>query len=235
MTSPIPTSIRLSMAETARPAIKPRHAASLLLADLGDPKGPRFLMGQRSGGHVFMAHRLVFPGGRVERGDAFSAPAQADRSDLETIKAELGTGTDDHRASAFVTCALRETREETGLVLEDGAFLTPIRYLARAITPPGQVRRFDTRFFLVGVDRERLRFSAADGELNDVGWFGTNDDAFERLHSITRSMMELARDRLRDDPQLALPHDIPCFRMRDGRRVVEYRTGCSWLRATGDA
>ena len=224
------------MAETARPAIKPRHAASLLLADLGDANGPRFLMGQRSGGHVFMAHRLVFPGGRVERGDvATDPPPQADGVDRKTIKAELGGSTDDRRASAFVTCALRETREETGLVLEDGAFLTQIRYLARAITPPGQVRRFDTRFFLVGVDRERLRFLAADGELNDVGWFGTNDDAFDRLHSITRTMMELARDWLLDDPALAENRDIPCFRMRHGRRIVEFTSGHSWQRATGDA
>lgn len=217
-----------------RPAIKPRKAASLLLADLSDDRAPRFLMGQRSGGHVFMAHKLVFPGGRVERSDANDPPAQTDRSDLETIKAELGDETADHRAGAFAHCALRETREETGLLLDDGALQTPIRYLARAITPPGQVRRFDTRFFLAGVRRDALRFSGADGELSHIGWFGLSDDT-DRLHSITRTMMELAQDWMRDDPALSRQRDIPCFRMRGGRRVVEYRTGHCWQRATGDA
>lgn len=220
---------------STRPPITPRHAASLLLADLAGKGGPRFLMGQRAGGHVFMADKRVFPGGRLERTDAADPPLlRTIQGDLDAIKAELGSGANNRRAGAFAHCALREAREETGLMLDDGALQTPIRYLARAITPPGQVRRFDTRFFLVGVDRSRLRFFDTDGELKHIGWFGLEDDP-DRLHSITRTMMELARDWLLDDPALTENRDIPCFRMRHGRRIVEFTSGHSWQRATGDA
>src|SRR5690606_18915148 len=70
------------------------------------------------------------------------------------------------RARAVALAAVRETFEETGLILgraapaatvagpwreyrQAGALpdLSVLSYIARAITPPGRSRRFDARFF----------------------------------------------------------------------------------------
>ena len=208
---------------TQRPALRPADAASLILADATGAE-PLFLMGRRSGGHVFMAHNRVFPGGRVERSDSHAqTPDALATTDMERLADELGGGRGrSRRAAAFGTCALRETREETGLVLADIALLTPIRYVARAITPPGQVRRYDTRFFLASVDRARLDFASTDGELAEIDWYPLPTDDDDAVHRITRVMMRLAHERLRADPALVSDAPVPCFRVRNGRRVVEY-------------
>lgn len=207
---------------SGRPHLRPRNAASLLLADLSDG-APAFLMGERSGGHVFMAHNRVFPGGRVEKADSgAAAPARITKGDLSRLRDELGIDASDGRATAFAACALRETGEETGLRLDDKALLTPLRYIARAITPPGQVRRYDTRFFLAVVDRGQVRFEGTDGELSAIGWYRADTDHGERLHAITAEVMRIATARLADDPPLATDPPVPCYRVRNGRRIIEY-------------
>lgn len=207
---------------TRHPALRPADAASLVLADLSAGE-PRFLMGRRSGGHVFMAHNRVFPGGRLERKDMLSAPPDGvPDGDVERLAKELGPRGGMRRALAFGVCALREAGEETGLRLDDAALRTPIRYIARAITPPGQVRRYDTRFFLASVDAQRLSFSSTDGELTEIGWQPMGDEADEALHPITITIMRAAAARLKSDPDLIADADVPCYRVRNGRRVVEY-------------
>ncbi|WP_424992179.1 NUDIX hydrolase [Oceaniradius stylonematis] len=207
---------------SGRPHLRPRNAASLLLADLSDG-APAFLMGERSGGHVFMAHNRVFPGGRVEKADShLPVPPVVPDADMAWLRNELGTGASDSRATAFAACAMRETGEETGLVLESRALLTPLRYIARAITPPGQVRRYDTRFFLAVVDRGQVRFDGTDGELSAIGWYRADTDHGERLHAITAEVMRIATARLADDPPLATDPPVPCYRVRNGRRIIEY-------------
>lgn len=207
---------------TQRPALRPADAASLILADMTG-KDPLFLMGRRSGGHVFMAHNRVFPGGRVERSDGYAqTPDALAAADMERLADELGGRGRSRRAAAFGTCALREAREETGLLLAGGALRTPIRYVARAITPPGQVRRYDTRFFLASVDRARLDYTSTDGELADIGWYPLPAEDDDAVHQITRVMMRLSHERLCADPALVSDAPVPCFRVRNGRRIVEY-------------
>ena len=202
--------------------MRPRDSASLLLADLSGA-APRFLMGRRAGGHVFMAHARVFPGGRLERGDGEAhMPARPHRADLARLADELGPGAGDRRAAAFAGCALRETREETGLALPPELFATPLRYIARAITPPGQARRYDTRFFLAIVDPQRARFGDADGELSDIGWYGAERADDGALHPITNAVMRIALARLDGDRRLDTHPPVPCYRVRDGRRTVEF-------------
>src|SRR5215510_15673136 len=46
-----------------------RDAATLILIDRSEPV-PKVLLGRRHGSHKFLPGRFVFPGGRVERGDA---------------------------------------------------------------------------------------------------------------------------------------------------------------------
>lgn len=62
--------------------------------------------------------------------------------------------------------AARETLEEAGLRLDpDG-----LRYLARWKTPPGQPRRFDTRFFVVAAPLDQE--ADCDGhETVECGWW----------------------------------------------------------------
>ena len=47
---------------------RPKDAATLILIRR-DAAKPRVLMGKRSGGHVFMPDKYVFPGGRVDPDD----------------------------------------------------------------------------------------------------------------------------------------------------------------------
>src|SRR5690606_9915461 len=142
------------------------------------------LMGRRAPGHVFMASKWVFPGGRIERGDFTAASA----NDLRpATAAALSREMPPRRARALALAAVRETEEETGLLLARpappatvtgpwrdfraaGALpdLAALTYIARAVTPPGRTRRFDARFFMA--DASALLHpepTAGSGELDE--------------------------------------------------------------------
>ena len=197
------------------PNVKPSHAASMIVADLSGPQ-PRFLMGQRSTAHVFMPGFLVFPGGRLERRERIDCPVQPDDERLIERQASRK-----RLAKALLGCALRETMEETGLDLSRNN--APMRYFARAITPPGQVRRSDTRFFLTTIeDSEHLPISPVDNELVAVNWFEQSQIPSDRLHRITKLVLEAAISRLSVDPMLLKQVKTPTHRFRYGKAVVEW-------------
>lgn len=136
-----------------------------------------------------MPNVFVFPGGRVEAGD--SRPSGFDET-LAPPPTGLD-GTTRGKLPVFVRAALRETYEETGLLVGaavpgsrfkgtargevwsafDGAGLAPafgaLRPVARAITPSGSPMRFHTRFFVADGALARGEFSG-DGELEDLTW-----------------------------------------------------------------
>ena len=96
---------------------RPRDAATLILTR-ARPGGPEVLMGRRAPGHVFMAAKWVFPGGRVERTDHTAASA----TDLAPADAgRLAREVTPRRARALALAAVRETFEETGLLLAEPA------------------------------------------------------------------------------------------------------------------
>ncbi|HZV84213.1 MAG TPA: NUDIX hydrolase, partial [Brevundimonas sp.] len=101
---------------------RPRDAATLILTRPGGA-GPEVLMGRRARGHVFMASKWVFPGGRVERTDA-GAPAATEMAPVET--ARLVREVPPRRARALALAAVRETFEETGLLLAEPAPAVPV-------------------------------------------------------------------------------------------------------------
>jgi 8-oxo-dGTP pyrophosphatase MutT (NUDIX family) len=147
-----------------------RPAATLILWREGSD-GPEVLMGQRGAGAVFMPSKFVFPGGGVDPED-HDQPipgllAQNCERRLGLLVPENAPVPD-----VIVAAALRELTEETGLVLSaTGA--PSLRFVFRAITPPGKSRRFDARFFLShaqGLAEGGEDFATASGELQHLSW-----------------------------------------------------------------
>lgn len=193
--------------------LEPKDASTLILVR-GSGEGAEVLMGKRASGHAFMPDKYVFPGGRVDPGDADLAAADClapEVAALLEIEARLP-------ARAYALAAIRETYEETGLFVAAKAqmagthpafaarglapTLAPLRFIARAVTPPARSRRFDARFFL-GSAEDCLCSDCAPAdtaELSDLRWF-TWEEAFALdLPSVTRFILEEVRQRLAGQP-----------------------------------
>ena len=207
-------------------ADRPVDAASLLILD-GNGPDASVLMGRRSSAHAFMPDVYVFPGGRVDAGDRHARCTGALRAEDER---RLLAGTprpSPVRARALAVAALRETHEETGMVIGrlDGEALVPslaaLRYVGRAVTPPGRSRRFDARFFACPRDAVRHESVPATDELEDVRWVPLRDASAVPLARITAVMIEEVHDRLRRDPDLVADLPVPRHRMLHRRFVRE--------------
>ncbi|MET0409134.1 MAG: NUDIX hydrolase [Hyphomicrobium sp.] len=186
-----------------------RDAACLLVADMTAPE-PRLLMGRRHADQVFLPGKWVFPGGRVE---------DEDRAFAETFAGPFAPDGLAREIKPFALAGIRELFEETGLLIgratpipnpgrvwqtfaasgqsPAAAHLFP---LARAITPPGRVRRYDTWFFFVNAEALSPDISPPDGELLDLGWFTAAEADTLDLASITRLVLEDAAAAFRDAP-----------------------------------
>ncbi len=233
MTAPFDAAQDLRDAPRTGGRQSPKDAATLILTR-GRPGRVEVLMGRRAPGHVFMASKWVFPGGRIERAD-FTAASATDlpRAAAARLQRELPP----HRARALALAAVRETYEETGLLLAEpappasvagpwrefraeGALpdLAALDYVARAITPPGRTRRFDARFFMA--DAAALLHpepTAGSGELDEIAWLPLADARALDLPAITRFVLAEVAERL-DAPTRPLPF----VRMVRGRHVVDY-------------
>ncbi|WP_396593567.1 NUDIX hydrolase [Brevundimonas sp. R86498] len=216
----------------AGPRQRPKDAATLILVRGG--RHPEVLMGRRAPGHVFMAAKWVFPGGRIDRADftaAFaSEPPPSTRARLE---AEMPA----RRARALCLTAVRETFEETGLILgrpappaavpgpwrefrASGALpdLAALTYVARAITPPGRTRRFDARFFLAEASALRDPVpTAGSGELDEIAWLPLDQARALDLPAITRFVLTEVAARLDDDDR-----PLPFVRMHRGTHRISH-------------
>lgn len=174
-------------------AVRPRDAATLILV-----RGRReVMMGQRAKGHVFMPDKWVFPGGRVDPGDARAKAAVELNAETESLLKAGGLIRRPPRAYALA--AVRETREEAGLVLGDerGPDLSKLQFVARAITPPYRPRRFDARFFLADAEAVLAHDEPEAGEeLLHTKWFSLDEAEALDLPSITRFVLKEVRARL---------------------------------------
>ncbi|MGY6632466.1 MAG: NUDIX hydrolase [Alkalilacustris sp.] len=167
-----------------RPPAPIRDAATVVVLR-GAPDRPEVLMGQRGAKAAFMPSKFVFPGGALDPGD-HGVP-------MATALPQPCAGRLGPLAQALSAAAIRELWEETGLALgTPGAWPGPVpqdwrgfagrgllpdprglRFVFRAITPPGRPRRFDARFFLVDAGRVHGRnddFAAASEELSHLQW-----------------------------------------------------------------
>ncbi len=221
---------------------RPRDAATLILLDR---KGDEFhvLMGRRHMRHAFMPGKFVFPGGRTDPADsripvAASLPAE-EEAKLTAWAGRVGAA----RARAIALSAIRETYEEAGLLIgKRGAFATgkadwqgfvrndvrpsldTVRFVARAITPPGRVRRFDTRFLAVW--RSEVAVELPDGgptnELEELVWLPLGEAVQADIPTITRTILGELKKRLDYDPLLRPGGgEVPFYRLVRGRFVRE--------------
>jgi 8-oxo-dGTP pyrophosphatase MutT (NUDIX family) len=194
-------------------AVRPRDAATLILV-----RGGRdVMMGQRAKGHVFMPDKWVFPGGRVDPQDARGKAAVELTPQTEALLRSGGLVRRPPRA--FALAAVRETREEAGLVLgdESGPDLSKLQFVARAITPPYRPRRFDARFFLADAEAVLAHDEPEAGEeLLHTKWFTLDEAEALDLPSITRFVLKEVRARLAGEPV-----EPPFLRWSRGAHTLE--------------
>jgi 8-oxo-dGTP pyrophosphatase MutT (NUDIX family) len=203
--------------------VRPRDAAALILVDRSGPT-PRILMGRRASAHVFMPDVYVFPGGRRDRTDS-ALPFETDLDPLvlDKLTGETSPRLTTTRARALALAALRELREETGIVPGSNAAprLDRLRYVARAITPPGNVRRYDTHFFLAFCDEtvfDLTHFGDTD-ELEDLQWLDIATVSSLKLARITQTVLEDVRDLMKTNPDIPFGQPARFYAMRHGRFV----------------
>ena len=208
--------------------LKPRDAATLIIID-GSRRRPRVLMGRRHSRQVFMGDMFVFPGGRYEPDDRRMSAAGSLHHTVEARLLERCRAISADRPRALALTAIRETFEETGLVIgtkdygvpakvppswsdyaQQAAFpeLDGLHFIARAITPPGRTRRFDTRFFAVSakaIVAECPGFVGPDSEFVEIAWVSFAEAAKLNLPDITRTILVELERRL----AAGLPHSAP--------------------------
>ncbi|WP_309668373.1 NUDIX hydrolase [Tabrizicola sp.] len=199
-------------------AIRPAATVILARATSGEPE---LLMGQRGAGAVFMPSKYVFPGGAVDAEDHHAAPASGLLSDHCMSRLTQSCPADAPGPDVLVTAALRELQEETGLAFRLASHATPpLRFVFRAITPPGRTRRFDARFFLVDANAlatDPDDFTAASGELSHLHWIGLSPARALDLPFITEVVLAEVDALLRGDDQPGVPFfdnstNVPTFR-----------------------
>ena len=98
------------------PNLKPRDFATLILIDRTESV-PKVLLGRRHERHRFMPGKFVFPGGRIEPSDRQMATLSAlhDRHVARLMTKVRHASAE--KAAGFALAAIRETYEETGLML----------------------------------------------------------------------------------------------------------------------
>ena len=120
-------------------------AASVILLRDGQAGLETYLL-HRHARMAFAPSMVVFPGGRVDPADASGG------------------------RDAILRCALRETAEETGVVLAE----EDLRPWAHWITPEIEPRRYDTRFFIAALPADQVA-SDISGETDRAEWTTPND------------------------------------------------------------
>ena len=168
--------------------VKPVDAAGLVLIRAARNGAPEILLGRRYARAGFLPDIYVVPGGRVDPAD--HAPSGFVERLHPAVSAALSSGGTRRPSLAFPRAALRETHEETGLLVgEPGApidapnapvwkaygelGLAPdfaaMDFICRAITPVTSARRYNTRFFLAD-GAQAVGALGSNGELEDLAW-----------------------------------------------------------------
>jgi 8-oxo-dGTP pyrophosphatase MutT (NUDIX family) len=220
------------------PYVRPKDAATLILVDRSG-REPKVLLGKRHQRHKFMPGRFVFPGGRVDPVDRLMPVARPLDPHAEGKLMQRLQRANAAKARAFALAAVRETYEETGLILgvpgkADTAIpagpwsafavagflpdLAALRFIGRAITPPGRNRRFDARFFTMDASAIAHRVEGVtgpDAELTELVWMTLAEAKQLDMPAVTGVMMEELDARIADGFGHDLP--VPFYSMPRGR------------------
>lgn len=219
-----------------RRPIRPRDAASLVLIR-NSASGAEVLMGRRQSTLAFMPNAYVFPGGKVAPGDSLIQPASSLKGDYVR---HMAVGGSDRRAHALAIAAVRETFEETGLLVgepgEPGPAAAPawaaftrqglapalgrLEYLCRAITPTPSPIRFHARFFIADGDHASGALSGS-GELVDLHWTLLSQAHRLPIADVTAFVLSEVQRLLAAKRQESLPKGM--FTHRQGRPWIRYR------------
>ena len=230
-------------------AVKPKDAATLIIVRRGNgnhnsqdnhANQPKILMGKRAATHKFMPNKFVFPGGKVDVADSRIRPIKGLHPSVQT---RLTKGCSEARARALALAAIRETFEETGLILGESENkiinsrskqwsdflkyginprLDTLNVIARAITPPYRNRRFDTRFFMVEADLIQSDIHTTregSGELLELHWVTLQQAEKLELPHITRIILKEVAKRIKQGD--SFEQEGPFVHFRNGKPVID--------------
>jgi 8-oxo-dGTP pyrophosphatase MutT (NUDIX family) len=214
------------------PNLRPKDAASLILLDNASA-APKVLLGRRHPRHAFLPGKFVFPGGRIERADFAAPSAHPLHPEVEKRLMRRVQQPSAARARALAAAAVREAFEETGLLLgqpqrnvsgngpwrafsEAGVApdFSRLYYVARAITPPGRPRRFDTRFFVADAQTIAHRVDGTvgpDSEFVELVWMPIAEASRLDMPTVTKVMLIELEARIAAGLGHKLP--VPFYRM----------------------
>ena len=218
-------------------AVRPLDAATVIIWRKQRQR-IEILMGQRHHAHKFLPHRYVFPGGRVEGRDA---RVRSSNEVHPAVAGQLSRTTSKGRGRSIVVAAIRETFEETGLIIGKpdplpdwpvpkgwehffGAGYAPslncLEYIARAVTPVFRPIRFDTRFFLLQAENAVGNLEGS-GELKNLDWIPIDRTPEFELANVTRNVLAYAEKLIISPIAQSESRKIPNFRhLRGGEHVV---------------
>ncbi|WP_185802886.1 NUDIX hydrolase [Pontivivens nitratireducens] len=198
-----------------------RDAATIILIR-HTTDGPMVLMGQRGSAAVFMPNKFVFPGGALDPSDRADLSHATELPDA--VRERLNKHSDPELAVPLARAAIRELFEETGQALgrpgthagdipaDWQAFydlglaphLAGLEFVFRAITPMGQPRRFDARFFIADaadLASDPDDFSSACDELSHLHWVSLPQARKLELPFITEVVLAEIDSRLENGPR----------------------------------
>ena len=231
-----------TMRDQSFPNVKPRDSATLILIDRTHAV-PKILLGRRHQRHRFLPGKFVFPGGRIEPTDRLMAVSAALHERHIAKLMQRMRRPSIAKSAAFALAAVRETYEETGLMLgvpqerpiaappgpweafaKAGILpdLSAVHFVARAITPPRRPLRFDSRFFAAEVSTIARRdegFVGEDKELVELVWLPITEARRLDMPGITAVVLEELQDRIAAG--MGLDHPVPLYRMLHGRFARE--------------
>jgi 8-oxo-dGTP pyrophosphatase MutT (NUDIX family) len=226
----------------SNPNRRPKDAATLILVDRTG-ETPKVLMGKRHHTQAFLPGKYVFPGGRVDVHDRAMPVVKPLHPRIESRLLHKISRPSRAKAQAFALAAIRETFEETGLLIgvpcsggpppPPGSWcdfvahgyrpdLSVLHLVARAITPPRFVLRFDARFFTADASAIAHRLDGVvhgRAELVELKWLPIHEALRLDLPDITVIVLREIETRISAGFEHVFP--VPFFRMRYGRFVRE--------------